>query len=258
VDAGNNALPLSPRMFGYDSGTVDASDGSFRITFRNLDAGAGALILSNLQVHELPVPISIDSMVPGAAMRDWRGVPVVAWGEQPRPEVARPAASNLPQRLEIRDASSVTVARLAQGRHVFDNFHNQNCKPPSDRNIAPDVNECVNGTNVDLFPATTVFLTATVIDPNAQHWDPVQNRMVTGPVESTLFYQFGGIHPDLNRNGIDDFLDIQRGTSVDRNGDGVPDEVVSGKVPWWLLIVILLILIMAMVLWYWQRRPAHA
>ncbi len=44
-------------------------------------------------------------------------------------------------------------------------------------------------------------------------------------VESHLYYQIAGRHPDLNRNGIDDFIDIAGGRSKDANGDGVPDEV---------------------------------
>jgi len=47
---------------------------------------------------------------------------------------------------------------------------------------------------------------------------------VTGPLESHLFYQIAGRHPDLNRNGIDDFVDILNGKSKDTNKDGVPDE----------------------------------
>jgi hypothetical protein len=255
LDSGGSPLTLAPRMLGYDSGAADASDGSFRIRFTNLDA-ARPLILTNLVVHELPVPISIDSMLSGAPMRDWRGIPVAAWGDQRRTGAVATVSTNLPERLEIRGTSDVTIAHLAQGRHVFDNFQNLNCKPPADRSVAPDVNECVNGKNVDLFPSTTVYLTATVVDPNAVHWDPAQNRMVTGPLESKLFYQFGGIHPDLNKNGVDDFLDIQRGTSVDRNNDGVPDDAVSMKFPWWWLLLFILILLT--ILWFYRHRPQHA
>jgi Metallo-peptidase family M12B Reprolysin-like len=257
-DAGNNPLTLSPRMFGYDSGAADASDGSFKIRFHNLNPAAGSLLLTNLAVRELPVPISMDSMVEGAPLRDWRGVPVLPWSAEQRRVGAARAVPQLPQRIEVKEVSEVTIAHLAQGRHVFDNFKTPDCKPPADRSFKPDVNECVNGTNVDLFPATTVFVTASVIDPNAQHWDPVQGRMVTGPVESKLFYQFGGIHPDLNKNGVDDFLDIQRGTSQDRNHDGVPDEVVSTRIPWWWLLVLLIILILITLFWYYRHRPQHA
>jgi hypothetical protein len=34
-----------------------------------------------------------------------------------------------------------------------------------------------------------------------------------------------GRHPDLNRNEVDDTIDILDGRSNDRNQDGVPDEV---------------------------------
>lgn len=255
LDSAGNPLTLSPRMFGYDSGAADASDGSFRVRFTNFDA-ARPLVLTNLAVRELPVPISIDSMVSGAPMRDWRGIPVEAWGEQRRAGAVSKVSTQLPERLEIRGAADVAIAHLGQGRHVFANFQNRNCKAPADRSVDPDVNECVNGTNVDLFPATAVYLTATVLDPSAEHWDPAQNKMVTGPVESKLFYQFGGIHPDLNRNGIDDFLDIQRGTSVDRNNDGVPDDAVSRKLPWWWLL--LAILIVLTILWYYRHRAQPA
>jgi hypothetical protein len=56
-DAGNNPLTLSPRMIGYDAGTVDASDGSFRIKFTNLAAAGHSLTLKNIVVQELPVPV---------------------------------------------------------------------------------------------------------------------------------------------------------------------------------------------------------
>jgi hypothetical protein len=34
----------------------------------------------------------------------------------------------------------------------------------------------------------------------------------------------GGVHPDLNRKGIDDAIDIESGDSVDNDGNGVPDD----------------------------------
>ena len=81
-----------------------------------------------------------------------------------------------------------------------------------------------DGFLIDLFPATTMYITATVVDTGGQFWDPGKRRFVTGPVESRLFYQIAGRRPDLNRNGIDDLIDIQRGTSSDRRGIGVPDD----------------------------------
>ena len=90
----------------------------------------------------------------------------------------------------------------------------------------PDGNDCPNaGINVDLFPATMIYVTATVVDPNANTGYPVSKSFVVGPLESRLFYQIAGRRPDLNRNGVDDFIDIATGKSKDTTGDGVPDEV---------------------------------
>jgi hypothetical protein len=69
-----------------------------------------------------------------------------------------------------------------------------------------------------------MYLTATIVDPGGQVWNPSEQRLVTGPVESRLYYQIAGRHPDLNRNGIDDVIDIRSGKSTDRRGIGVPDD----------------------------------
>jgi len=59
------------------------------------------------------------------------------------------------------------------------------------------VGSCKPGINVSLFPATTTYLAATVVDPSAKHWDFKAKRYVTGPVTSHAFLQFVGRHPDL-------------------------------------------------------------
>jgi hypothetical protein len=41
-----------------------------------------------------------------------------------------------------------------------------------------------------------IYVTATVVDPAAKHSDPVGKTFITGPLESRLFYQFAGRHPD--------------------------------------------------------------
>jgi len=71
-----------------------------------------------------------------------------------------------------------------------------------------------------LFPSTTVYLTANVVEPAAKHWDPRKKKYVVGPVVSILFYQIAGRHPDLNKNCVDDFLDIKSGRFLD-NGKGI-------------------------------------
>jgi hypothetical protein len=168
-----------------------------------------------------------------------------------RPPGGSPRIAEPRGRFAFGDAVQVPIARLAQGRHIFENVVTRNCSEPADRSSGPEVNECVNGIFVDLFPATTVYVVATVVDPHALHWDPAQGRLVVGPVESRIFYQFAGHHPDLNRNRTDDAIDIFRGTSRDANRDGVPDD--ARRVPRGLLLVLLAI--GAVVLWRHHHDP---
>jgi len=113
---------------------------------------------------------------------------------------------------------------MGDGRHIFEH---EGCPEIEDSQVPEqEVNNCPDfGTQLDLFPSTTTFVSATVTDPNAAHFDPVQNKIVVGPVSTRVFFQVAGQHPDLNRNGIDDAIDIDDGTSPDGNHDGVPDEV---------------------------------
>jgi hypothetical protein len=255
----NGALPLAPRLPGYDAGTLDAADGSFDIGFVDLDAGADALILADVHVIHLPRVLSIDAMLPGAPMRSWMGEPVLPW---PVRDSVQPLGGSprIPRGgFAPGDGLQVAVARLTQGRHIFENVVTRNCSAPADRSSGSEVNECVNGIFVDLFPATTVYVVATVVDPRARHWDPAQGRFVVGPVQSRIFYQFAGHHPDLNRNRTDDAIDIFRGTSKDTNHDGVPDDALP--VPrgfrwrWLLLLLLVLAVIVAVAWWRYHRRP---
>jgi hypothetical protein len=234
LDAGSNPLTLQPRMIAYDTGVLDASDGSYRINFFNADDPSRALILQDLTVTELPVVASIDSMVRSSPPQTRHGEKIQAW-KSARPlcegksQTTGAAANGCPARL-AEEPLTVTVAKLAQGRNVV-RVHNGKCPEVAGHRAAdssrdPDNNLCPTaGVSLDLFPSTTLYITATVIDPNAKHWDPASKVFVTGPLESHLFYQIAGRHPDLNRNGIDDYIDILQGRSKDTNGDGVPDEV---------------------------------
>jgi hypothetical protein len=80
------------------------------------------------------------------------------------------------------------------------------------------------GISVDLFPATTVYVTGTVVDPEAKYWDPKIESYVTGPLESRFYYQMAGRHPDLNKNGIDDYVEIATGKVKSTRVRGVPDD----------------------------------
>jgi hypothetical protein len=102
---------------------------------------------------------------------------------------------------------------------------------------------------------------ATVLDPHAKHWDKNQNKFVTGPVESKIFYQVAGIVPDLNHNGIDDIIDIRTNVSTDLNTNGVVDEAEQQGTKkhtdlefiQWLLLLLLIALFLWLV-FLWSRR----
>ena len=239
LDGGGTALTLQPRMAGYDAGALDVADGAYRVNFFTIDNPARPLILSNLQVSELPRVASIDSMVRGATLASWQGLPIRPWKE---PIVLCEKQSTTRDGRCARELGEeshpVTVSALKQGRHIAQ-IYDGKCPPvtpPSgtqDATVSPDVNECPTaGISLDLFPSTTIYLTATIVDPAAKHWDPGKGEFVVGPLESHVYYQIAGRHPDFNRNGIDDFIDIKKGPSKDANGDGVPDEVQRHAKEW--------------------------
>lgn len=162
-------------------------------------------------------------MMRNAEPTDWTGELFEPWaGSTSRP-------LKRPRTLERGESVPITVARLGNGRHILERVSEQECDA-GDRHQGRDVGSCRGGINVDLFPATTLYIRATVVDPLAVRWDPGRERYVRG-VESRIYYQVGGRHPDLNRNEVDDAIDIALKTSEDRNGDGVPDEAQRDRQP---------------------------
>ena len=219
-------------MVAYDTGALDAGDGTYTINFFAADDPSRPLLLGNLTVSELPRVASINSMLKGVELQTWQGLPIKPWKSERKLCEKNQNLTTDGCFVPLRKAQSVQVAALRQGRHIVQKYDGK-CPPglraaagSADASKGPDGNDCPNaGINVDLFPATMIYVTATVVDPNAKHWDPVSKSFVVGPLESRLFYQIAGRHPDLNRNGVDDFIDIATGKSKDTNGDGVPDEV---------------------------------
>ena len=202
-DASNTALAL------------DAADGTFNVKAFNV-AGP-PLELVSMRVQFLPRLLSIDAMVPGhERLMDVRDQPFSAWGEAKTIQLGRS--------LRKGQAVTIPIARLSDKRHVVERITAEDCAR-DDRLKGRDVGSCKPGINVDLFPATTTFLTATIVDPSAKHWDAKAEQYVTGPVTSHVFLQFLGRHPDLNKNGQDDYIDILTGRSKDANRDGVPDKI---------------------------------
>ena len=235
LDGSGNPLTLQPRMIGYDAGALDAADGALRLSLFNIDNPTRVLQVRNLQVFQLPRVASIEAMVPGARLVSWQGLPVLPWKMGHRLACAGGDYGSGCSAKLGRTPASIAVSKLAQGRHIaqrFDGACLQGPPPaglgnaPRDSVKSPDVNECPNaGFSLDLFPATMLYITATIVDPAALHWDVTTKKMIVGPVTSQVFYQLAGRHPDLNRNGVDDYIDIATGTSKDPDHTGVPGEV---------------------------------
>ena len=81
-----------------------------------------------------------------------------------------------------------------------------------------------SGFNASLFPATTVLVTADAVTPRAKVWDRGRKRFVRRPLTCRIYYQFGGRRIGLNKNGLDDAIDIAFLQGRDSDGDGVLDE----------------------------------
>ena len=253
-------LPLRPRMIGYDVGPPEPDTGSVMLNFYG-DSGSSSggpppgpgpvsneLEIRDLQVFFLPRLADINTMVDGLPLADIRGLPVFQ-----RPIARR---RQLPSSFVVGDEPvSFEIAAMTDPRHVDITHDPKDCKPEDvsdgvDRSDAPDCNE---GTSLSLFPSTYIYVTATVVEPNARHFDAASGRMVTGPLESKLFFQVAGIIPDLNNNGVDDLLDIRSGTSTDDNNNGVPDDAECSIPVRWIVIIVAFIL----VLWWWRRRRSR-
>lgn len=225
---GSTLLPLAPRLAGYDTGDVDLGSGTFAVNFFNTNMAAGPLQLSQVLVFRSPRMLDIGSMMRGAEPRDLRGEPVEF------------LSSSRFTNLELVDRVEIPLGKLTDKRSVDIVYSAKDCPPGSLGSVQKDgavvkggagdgegveIQYCHQGNALSLFPATYTYMVATVVDPQAKHWDPELEEFVTGPLESVIYFQLGGFQPDFNQNGIDDLRDIRTGTSRDEDGNGVPDEV---------------------------------
>jgi hypothetical protein len=215
LDDDGDPLPLKPRLPGYDVGTLARANGFFDLRFFN-PRGPNDLRVDNVVVRRLPRVLSIDSMVPGGQFRDPFGEPLRPLGR--RTVMRRPKPIPRKGRLRVR------IARMSEERHILDEV-DAKCDV-SDSPIPGDLDAaaCRPGFNASLFPSTTVLVTADVITGPRRTFDRRRKRFVRKRQVSRVYYQLGGIHPDLNKNRVDDAIDIEFGNSDDDNEDGVPDE----------------------------------
>ncbi len=219
VDANGQDLALHPRLLGFDAGIIDLLNGSLSIRFFNTQPQP--LSLSDLVVYQLPRVLSLDQMVQGGGMRDPHGIAFRPWpdGTQHINGTESIAANN--------GEYKVAVANMKDKRHIYEESRARSSGGDSTRE--PDVAKFTPGINADLFPATTVYITGTVVDPEARYWDQGKKKYVTGPLESRFYYQIAGRHPDLNGNGTDDYVEIATGKVKATKVLGVPDDVKISK-----------------------------
>jgi hypothetical protein len=214
LDSGGNPLALHPRIVAFDDGALDAADGAFVLNVANFNESA--LILSDLRVVFLARWLSIDAMLARAKQAvDIFGQPISPWG------AAR--LDQGPRRIAPKVETKLSIRKFSDGPHLLQVTTKTECGTSDNLTGAPDVANCKPGTTASLFPSTSTYLTAVVTDPAAKQWDPESKAYRTGPLSTRIFYQFVGHHPDLNRNGIDDFVDIRSNRELDRDGNGVID-----------------------------------
>lgn len=213
--SGATLLPLAPRLPGYDAGNFDLDSGDFTLNFFNPNPGAGELVLTEVLLFRSPRMIDIGSMLRGVQPVDLRGASVEF------------LSSDRFGRQELRDRVTLPLGRLTDKRSVDIVYGPEDCPRGSVGSGDAETGEveyCIEGNALSLFPATYTYLVATVEEPNARHWDPLRREMVTGPLQTVVYYQLGGTVPDFNHNDVDDLIDIRTGTSRDDDRNGVPDE----------------------------------
>jgi hypothetical protein len=215
LDDDGDPLPLKPRLPGYDAGSVKLVNGILNWTLINFTRRP--LWLDNVVVRELPRVMSLNQMVDDGQIRDPFEERFEPW---PR---GTQTLFTKPRRIRARGRMSLPIAAMRQPREVFQQGNPDNCDV-GDSARGPDSAACGTGFNVSLFPSTMTFITADLIDRDAKVWAPRRKRFVRRNLRTRIYYQFAGIHPDLNRNKVDDVIDIATGASRDGNQDGVPDE----------------------------------
>ncbi|MGO4780478.1 hypothetical protein AB4084_33885, partial [Lysobacter sp. 2RAB21] len=104
--------------------------------------------------------LSLDEMVANGRIADFTGAPFEPWEKTTRTLVR--IAETSPGK-----GISVPIAKLNQPRHVYEVITADDCKKAQADSFlnGPDTADCRPGTNIDLFPATTVYFTANTVEP---------------------------------------------------------------------------------------------
>ena len=194
-DASSHALTLHPRLPMYDAGAVDSADSAFSVHFF-ANPGA-AMRLREAVIFQLPRVASIASMVGEGRPVTFDKLPIRPWTETKcAPAILREEARCTIAKLD-QPAHVTSIHRLGE-KNVFDCSNGvpwrEFRRGQGDSAKIPDNDGPICAGSVrDPFPATTVYMIATFVDPAAKHWDPARKAYVVGPVTSKLFYQFAGV-----------------------------------------------------------------
>ncbi|MGH8031290.1 MAG: hypothetical protein ACREO8_02745 [Luteimonas sp.] len=223
--SGGTELPLAPRLPGYDAGDIDLTTGAFNLNFFNADPAAGALILEEVEVFRSPRMLDIASMMRDARPTDVRGLPIEFHSSQTFSKQVLQKRLQIPigSMLDKRNVDIVYGPRDCPKGSVGSTPQRDGSAGAGDH-AKGEVAYCHKGNALSLFPSTYTYLKVLVLEPNAVHWDVKLKSFVQGPQYSVVYYQVGGVVPDLNQNGVDDLIDIRTGRSKDSDRNGVPDD----------------------------------
>src|SRR5262249_16610779 len=151
LDASNNPLPLHPRWISFDAATFNQTSGILSLRFYNLVDRP--LIIRDIAVRHLPRMISIDAMMEGAPISD-----VADRIFQPWPEGTRRFAGG--QTVAPGGEISVPIGDVRKRPYVLERTTKERCAPPAND---PEDKCQPDKVLMDLFPATSVYITATVV-----------------------------------------------------------------------------------------------
>lgn len=239
---GGTDLPLHPRIFGYDAGITAA--GGFAVSFYNAQAADGGFLeISDVNVQFLPRMLDLEQMVEGGELLTIGGAPITPFQRRGRgretegPREVEEFRTSLRGPVQVGDDPLVLpIAHLTDFRHLDEVIkEDPDCVPGQKTSQGPSfgvpgAHYCPQAGNVlSLFPATYVYVSAKVTEPNARQWNPATSQFVDAPLTTRIFFQVAGVIPDANDNGIDDLIDIREGTSRDGNDNGIPDEAEGGR-----------------------------
>jgi hypothetical protein len=223
------------------SGLGAGEAGDAFIRFLAPEGAAGDLLIEDVEILLLPRPVALEQMVQGGELLAIDGAAVSPFQRRPTREREKGSIITRINQDEVGETYTIPIAAMTDRRHLDVTLQpdpdvcgdNGNTLPlrQTGRFLEDSLqgeDYCEEGLYLSLYPATSVYVKATVVDPNARYFDPVQGRMVTGPLRTRLYAQFAGTIPDFNKNGIDDYREIREGSVLDENRNGIPDEVERG------------------------------